>query len=90
MKLRSLRRTHPPCSATRSLLAAICGALLLALPVVAKAQSPPAAAHAQRGAEANVLVLEVRLDGHVLSDSLVAYQDGAQVLLPLGELVVLR
>jgi len=87
MKLRSLRRTHPPCSATRSLLAAVCGALLLALPVAAVAQSPPTtAARVQRGAEANLLVLEVRLDGHVLSDSLVAYQDGAQVLLPLGEL----
>ena len=87
MKLRSLRRTHPPCSATRSLLAAVCGALLLVVPVAAVAQSPPtAAARAQRGVEANLLVLEVRLDGHVLSDSLVAYQDGAQVLLPLGEL----
>ncbi len=31
MKLRSLGRAHPPCSAARSLLAALCGALCLAL-----------------------------------------------------------
>ncbi|MCV2369274.1 carboxypeptidase-like regulatory domain-containing protein [Roseateles oligotrophus] len=36
--------------------------------------------------EANALVLEVLLDGHQLSDSLSAYQDGKQLLLPLGEL----
>jgi hypothetical protein len=36
--------------------------------------------------EANMLVLEVQLDGQVLSDSFSAYQDGQQILLPLGEL----
>ncbi len=36
--------------------------------------------------DANLLVLEVQLDGHVLSDSFTAYQDDGQVLLPLGEL----
>ncbi|HEY4082969.1 MAG TPA: hypothetical protein VGM81_19980 [Burkholderiaceae bacterium] len=36
--------------------------------------------------EANLLVLEVQLDGQVLSDSFSAYQDGQQILLPLGEL----
>lgn len=39
-----------------------------------------------RHVEANLLVLETRLDGHVLSDSLSAYQDGRHILLPLGEL----
>ncbi len=88
MKLRSLRRAQPPCSATRSLLAALCGALALALsPNAASAQSLSLpVATVQRGVEANLLVLEVRLDGHLLSDSFTAYQDGAQVLLPLGEL----
>ncbi|MBV8603129.1 MAG: hypothetical protein JO224_00435 [Pelomonas sp.] len=36
--------------------------------------------------DANLLVLEVQLDGQVLSDSFAAYQDGKQLLLPLGEL----
>jgi hypothetical protein len=36
--------------------------------------------------EANLLILEVRLDGFSLSDGLTAYQDGPQILLPLGEL----
>ena len=36
--------------------------------------------------EANLLILEVRLDGFSLSDGLTAYQDGSQILLPLGEL----
>ena len=87
MKLRSLGRAHPPCSATTSFLAAVCSAFCLAAPVPAVAQAPPIApARVQRGAEANLLVLEVRLEGHVLSDSFVAYQDGSAVLLPLGEL----
>ena len=46
----------------------------------------PVAARVQAGSEANLLVLEVDLDGHVLSDSLGAYQEGAHILLPLGEL----
>lgn len=37
-------------------------------------------------ADANLLLLEVRLDQHVLSDALTAYQAPGQVLLPLGEL----
>jgi len=36
--------------------------------------------------DSNLLVLEVALDGQVLSDSFSAYQDGTQTLLPLGEL----
>ena len=30
--------------------------------------------------------MDVRLDGAILSDGLTAYQDGPQILLPLGEL----
>jgi hypothetical protein len=87
MKLRSLGRTHPPCWVAKSLLAALCGALCVALPVPVEAQPAPAPiVRIQRGVEANLLVLEVQLDGHVLSDSFTAYQDGGQVLLPLGEL----
>lgn len=36
--------------------------------------------------EANLLILDVRLDGFLLSDGLTAYRDGPQILLPLGEL----
>jgi hypothetical protein len=52
------------------------------------APPPPAPAPAapRRIDENNLLVLEVTLDGQVLSDSFSAYQDGAQTLLPLGEL----
>lgn len=39
-----------------------------------------------RDIEANLLVLEIRLNGASLSDGLTAYQEGAQILLPLGEL----
>ncbi len=35
---------------------------------------------------ANVLVLEVRLDSHLVSDGVTAYQAGPHILLPLGEL----
>jgi len=89
MMLRSLCRTHPPCSALRSLLASVGGALCLAsLAVPATAQLPPAqpVGLALRGVDANLLVLEVQLEGHVLSDSFTAYHDDGHVLLPLGEL----
>ncbi len=87
MKLRSLCRTHPPWSAAGPVLGAVCVALGLALPLSSQAQSLlPVAARVQGGSEANLLVLEVTLDGHVLSDSLGAYQEGAHILLPLGEL----
>jgi len=39
-----------------------------------------------RDIEAQLLVLDVRLDSFILSDGLSAYQDGARILLPLGEL----
>ena len=40
----------------------------------------------RRDIEANLLILRLQLDGSTLSDGLMAYQDGAQILLPLGEL----
>lgn len=39
--------------------------------------------------DANLLLLEVRLERHVLSDSLTAYQKGRHVLVPLGEMAKL-
>lgn len=87
MKLRSLRRAHPPWLAARFLLAAICSAPWISLPLAAAAQSlMPVSARVQGGAEASLILLEVRLDGHLLSDSFGAYQEGGDVLLPLGEL----
>jgi hypothetical protein len=89
MKLRSPRRAPRRRSAARTLLAGVCCALLLASVTDVDAAQPLAAAAgalAQPSAEANLLVLEVQLDGHVLSDSFTAYQDGGHVLLPLGEL----
>lgn len=53
---------------------------------VAAAPAPPPVAATRRLDDNNLLVLEVQLDGMVLSDSLAAYQDGGQTLLPLGEL----
>jgi hypothetical protein len=65
----------------------MCLVLCLAVPVPSRAQSLlPVAARMQGGAEANLLVLEVQLDGHVLSDNFAAYQEGSHILLPLGEL----
>ena len=72
------------------LLAALCLAPLL--PALAQQAAVPAspgrtgAGPANRDIEANLLILDVRLDGFILSDGLTAYQDGPQVLLPLGEL----
>ena len=60
------------------------------LPALAQKASEPAAPlqgiTTPHAAEAQVLVLEVQLDRHILSDSLTAYQEGHQILLPLGEL----
>jgi len=57
-------------------------------PVTLEPALPDAASAPRRTgeADANLLVLEVQLDGQVLSDSFSAYQDGKQLLLPLGEL----
>lgn len=48
--------------------------------------APSSAKPASPENQANWLILDVRLDGFVLSDGLSAYQDGPQILLPLGEL----
>ena len=56
------------------------------LPAPAQAQPPTPPGDGTGRLEANLLVLEVRLDGHVLSDGLNAYLDGHHLLLPLGEL----
>jgi hypothetical protein len=64
----------------------MCLALCLLAPAPSGAQSLlPVAARVQ-GTEASLLVLEVELDGHVLSDNFAAYQEGSHILLPLGEL----
>ncbi|MEC5214916.1 hypothetical protein RCH06_003488 [Polaromonas sp. CG_9.5] len=74
------------------LLAALCLAPLapaLAQQAATPAPAPSArsgAGHVSRDIEANLLILDVRLDGFILSDGLSAYQDGPQILLPLGEL----
>ena len=47
---------------------------------------PPQPNGPRRIDETNLLVLEVVLDGQIVSDSFSAYQDGTQTLLPLGEL----
>ncbi|MBW8848892.1 MAG: hypothetical protein JF607_28535, partial [Burkholderiales bacterium] len=56
--------------------------LAAALPLPA----PPQPTGPRRIDETNLLVLEVMLDGQIVSDSFSAYQDGTQTLLPLGEL----
>lgn len=73
-----------------------CLAAALCLTPLAPARAQPAASPAAPSSssarpagpesEANLLILDVRLDGFVLSDGLSAYQDGPQILLPLGEL----
>jgi hypothetical protein len=66
------------------IILAICGSAILA----AAAPSPAAAAASVKhpASEGNMLLLDIRLEQHVLSDSLTAYQLGQQVFLPLGEL----
>jgi hypothetical protein len=71
-----------------------CGLLaaLLVLPalqparVVAAAAAAAAAAPPSRKAETNLVLLEVRLGGQLLSDGVTAYEIGRDVFLPLGEL----
>ena len=61
--------------------------LLLALPALLPAPGARAQAFGAQPKDApNLLLLEVRLDQHLLSDSLTAYQFGDDVFLPLGEL----
>jgi hypothetical protein len=49
----------------------------------------PCIAQPSPSRDANLLLLEVRLDQHVLSDGLTAYQRGQNILLPLGGLAQL-
>jgi hypothetical protein len=57
--------------------------LLIALPRVAPAQASNAGPQAL---DSNVVLLEIRLDGHMLADSLSGFQFGARIFLPLGEI----
>jgi len=52
----------------------------------AKPAPPPLGLPLRRYDEPNLLLLEVRLDQHVLSDAIPAYQYGRNTFLPLGEL----
>ncbi|MEO7496635.1 MAG: hypothetical protein ABIT83_02000 [Massilia sp.] len=52
--------------------------LALGMPAAQAAQAAPA--------DANALLLEVRLGPHLLSDGVVAWQSGREVFLPLGEM----
>jgi hypothetical protein len=54
--------------------------------VVAAATPTAAAAKPSPKAEANLILLEVRLDSQVLSDGVTAYEIGRHVFLPLGEM----
>jgi hypothetical protein len=65
-------------AARRRLSGLALAALCALLPAPASAAPPDDAS--------NLLLLEVRLDGHLLSDSISAYQFGDDVFLPLGEL----
>ena len=56
---------------------------LAAAPWPSKAQAAPAPAE---NLDANLVLLEVRLDGQVLADAVSAYQIGRDVYLPLGEM----
>ncbi|MFL6672231.1 MAG: hypothetical protein ACJ8LG_02945 [Massilia sp.] len=62
--------------------AVLCAWLALSCAGGAQAQ----ALSAQQARAANLLLLEVRLDQHLLSDSLTAFQYGNDVYLPLGDL----
>jgi hypothetical protein len=67
-------------------LAVILGLGCSALCACAWPSRAAAAAKADRHANDNMLLLDIRLEQHVLSDSLTAYQRGQDVYLPLGEL----
>jgi len=79
----------PHCLAAALSLSLLAPASAWAQPAAGAAPALSAKAGAgklRRDLEANLLILEVRLDGVSLSDGLTAYQDGPQILLPLGEL----
>ncbi len=52
----------------------------------AKVAQPPPPRLQQKNLDSNLVILELKLDGHLLSDGFNAYLDGQTVLLPLGEL----
>jgi hypothetical protein len=85
-----LLRLPRPRQILRPLIIALCGLTslaLMALPGQAQTPSPEhPRALTRADLESSSLVLELHLDGYSLSDSLNAYQDGSQVLVPLGEL----
>lgn len=56
------------------------------LPAWAQAPSPAVTRSATLPSELNLLLLEVRLDGSLLADTLTAYEIGNELLLPLGEM----
>jgi hypothetical protein len=69
--------------AAQIIFAVSCGAVpAAAMPAAA---ATDASVHRQ-AVEGNMLLLDIRLEQHVLSDSLTAYQFGQRVFLPLGEL----
>lgn len=67
-----------------ALLAACCIGTAAAQP--APEPGPQAAPRLPRRDEANLVLLEVRLDDNVLADSMAAYRQGRETLLPVGEL----
>lgn len=79
-----MRTPSRPPGALPCLLVALAATAATAQPL--PTGTPPPLPARNRAAEANLLLLDVRLDGAVLSDSLTAYQEGPQILLPLGEL----
>ncbi|MDO8301290.1 collagen binding domain-containing protein [Lacisediminimonas sp.] len=58
----------------------------LLVPMIAPAAAAPITAAQQKKAELNLLLLEVRIEPHTLSDAITAYQYGKDVFLPLGEI----
>jgi len=82
-RARNGARRAPMAGIGKRMLACIqaCVLCLAAPPQMSLARTAPMPA-----SEANLLLLEVRLDRHVLSGGVGAYQAGSHVLLPLGEL----
>jgi hypothetical protein len=62
------------------------GLLIAGLALATASPSRAAPAARAESLDANLVLLEVRLDGQVLSDAVTAYQIGSDVFLPLGEM----
>lgn len=58
----------------------------VAVPAQSAATAPRTQLPSSRGDESNLVLLELRLDGQVLAETLPGYQYGRQTFLPLGEL----